>query len=449
MRRPLLRLAALGAALFACMAGALALHVPGADTVGSIARTNVFVAVLAVGSVLYLASVHLVVNTRLPRGAIWLVLGVAVGMRAMLLPAPPFLSSDIYRYVWDGQVQAAGINPYRYVPADPALASLRDPAVFPLINRADWARTIYPPGGQAIFVTVGEITRTVLGMKLAMAAFDVVAMLCAMALLAQAGLPQVRLLIYAWNPLVLWAFACDGHVDAAAIGLLAVALLCRARRKLGVAGAVLAAAALVKLLPVAVAPAFLRKGRVWRPALAGFAVVAVLYAAYLSAGWHVLGFLPAYGQEEGLASGDGIWLLNGLSHLFALPDGAAVVYALAAVALFAWLSAAIAGDRLGAPANEVTTLCRDTAILAACATVAISPHYFWYFAWLAWPSVVAPMPAVIWLSVAPIALYIDPLHERFVWPSLVYVPAAVLALSALRRRRVLSRRTVITAEGSS
>ena len=28
----------------------------------------------------------------------------------------PLLSSDIYRYVWDGKVQAAGINPYRYVP---------------------------------------------------------------------------------------------------------------------------------------------------------------------------------------------------------------------------------------------------------------------------------------------------------------------------------------------
>ena len=35
----------------------------------------------------------------------------------------PFLSSDIYRYVWDGRVQAAGINPYAYVPADAALAA--------------------------------------------------------------------------------------------------------------------------------------------------------------------------------------------------------------------------------------------------------------------------------------------------------------------------------------
>ena len=50
-------------------------------------------------------------------------------MRALLLFAPPH-STDIYRYIWDGRVQADGINPYRYVPADPALAHLRDAAIY-------------------------------------------------------------------------------------------------------------------------------------------------------------------------------------------------------------------------------------------------------------------------------------------------------------------------------
>ena len=74
------------------------------------------------------------------RATIWLVLGVAVAMRVMTLVAPPLLSSDIYRYVWDGRVQLAGINPYRYVPDAPDLAFLRDDAVYPHINRADYAR---------------------------------------------------------------------------------------------------------------------------------------------------------------------------------------------------------------------------------------------------------------------------------------------------------------------
>jgi alpha-1,6-mannosyltransferase len=417
--------------LLALMLGALMLHVPGADSVGSPALTNVFVGVLVAGTAVYLAAVRLILRNRLSRAAIWIVLGVAVAMRAALLPAPPFLSSDIYRYVWDGQVQAAGINPYRYVPADPALAGLRDPAVFPRINRATYARTIYPPAAQAIFGLVGRVTRTVLGMKLAMAAFEVLAVLCMLRVLSIAGLPPERVLIYAWNPLVLWSFACDGHVDAAAVGLLALALLCRARNRGGAAGAFLAGAALVKFLPVVVAPAFVRGGGLWRPAFAGAAVVAALYALYLAAGAHVIGFLPTYGAEEGLDDGSGLWLLAGLSHLFALPSGAVVIYMVCVAAGFALLSFWIARGRT----SDAGRLCRDTAILAAAATAAISPHYAWYFAWLALPCVVAPVPAVIWLSVAPVVLYVDPFHERFFWPSLVYLPAVGLSLAALWRRR--------------
>ena len=67
------------------------------------------------------------------------------------LSAPPYLSTDIYRYVWDGRVIAAGINPYRYIPADPHLEGLRDPEIFPQINRANYAPTIYPPAARRSF----------------------------------------------------------------------------------------------------------------------------------------------------------------------------------------------------------------------------------------------------------------------------------------------------------
>ena len=97
-------------------------------------------------------------------------------MRLLTLTAPPILSSDMYRYVWDGRVQLAGINPYRYVPAaDPELAFLRDAAVYPHINRAEYAHTVYPPAAQAIFALAAIATPGVFGMKAMMAAFDVLA----------------------------------------------------------------------------------------------------------------------------------------------------------------------------------------------------------------------------------------------------------------------------------
>lgn len=127
--RPLPTLVLLGAGLAALTLGALALHVPGADTVGSPLRANLFVGVVAVSVGVYLVAVRVVLRRDPPPAALGPVLMLAVGLRLVLLLQPPFLSSDIYRYVWDGQVQAAGINPYRYIPADPALERLRDAAV--------------------------------------------------------------------------------------------------------------------------------------------------------------------------------------------------------------------------------------------------------------------------------------------------------------------------------
>ena len=45
------------------------------------------------------------------RRALATILFVALAMRLVLLPGTP-VSTDLFRYVWDGRVQSAGINPY-------------------------------------------------------------------------------------------------------------------------------------------------------------------------------------------------------------------------------------------------------------------------------------------------------------------------------------------------
>jgi hypothetical protein len=266
----------LGATLIALTLAALSLHVPGADNVGSISLVNEFVAVLFVSAIVYLFAARLVLR-QASSHSVLLIIAVAVAMRIPPLLAPPFLSSDMYRYVWDGRVQTTGINPYRYVPADTALQSLRDDAIFPHINRAATARTIYPPMAQIVFQAVGRISQSVLAMKLAMVGFEALACFAMLRLLALAGLPLQRVLIYAWNPLAVWAFAGNGHVDAIAIGLLGLALLLRATRRDTWTGAVLGAAILVKFLPAAVAPAFWRRQAAWRTPLIALGVIVALY----------------------------------------------------------------------------------------------------------------------------------------------------------------------------
>eukprot|EP01037_Dinobryon_pediforme_P001950 gene1950-1983_t len=325
-----------------------------------------------------------------------LVLGVAVGLRAALLFAPPLLSSDIYRYVWDGRVQDSGINPYLYLPVDPALAALRDEAIYLHINRADYAPTIYPPAAQMIFAAVSAISDSVLAMKAAMVAFEALAMVCLIRLLTKIGRPPAQVLIYAWNPVALWEFAGNGHVDAAAIGLIALALLLRGdARRTGLAGIALGAATLVKFLPIALAAAIWRNGRPGlRLTLGGLGVVAALYGAYAiwdGAGLKVLGFLGSYGDEEGLASGTGIWALAGLGLLTQLPATAAKAYLAATALLLAALGGWIAfrpRPSAGSPA-DIQRYCADAAFLAVVLMTALSPHYAWYFAWLASFSTIA------------------------------------------------------------
>ena len=430
-RVPLRWLVWLGTALLALTLFGLLLDVPAAEGDGRAFRVTILLGLLVLAAAVYFATVRLILRYAWPRGTVWIVVGVAIALRLLLLTAPPILSSDIYRYVWDGRVQAAGINPYRYVPADPAMAFLRDPVVYPQINRAGYARTIYPPLAEVVFAVTGRVAYNVTGIRLVMLGFEAVGIICLLRLLPLAGLPRERILIYAWNPLALWSFANDGHVDAIAVGLLGLALLLRARHKDGWAGAALAGAVLAKFFPLVVAPAFLRGGNFWRPAIAGLLVIGCGYALYSSAGVHVLGFLPSYGQEEGFVSGSGFWALAGLATLMTLPSSATLIYI--AVVAVAFLALAAGIQWQPAPANDAQALCRDTGLLGAAAMAANSPHYHWYFAWLALPAVVAPSRALLWLATAPLLLIEEPVPgDRFFWPSLVYVPAILLLLADLR-----------------
>jgi len=431
----------LGGASLALTLAALALHVPGADTVGTDLRHNLFVALLGVAAAVYLLAVGLVVRRPAATGSVLVVLGVAIAMRLVVLIPQPFLSSDVYRYVWDGRVQVAGINPFRYMPADPALQSLRDDAIYPNINRADTARTIYPPAAQLVFQAVARISPTVVAMKLAMVAFEALACWAMLRVLALARLPGERVLIYAWNPGAVWAFAGNGHVDAIAIGLLAVAFLLRVQRRDTWVGVAFGAAVLVKFLPAAVAPALWRpppwppgwpwewKHAAWRMPLVALATIVALYALYGSVGWHVLGYLPGYFGEEDLSQGPGIWLLGWIALVQPVTPLMAEIYAAIVLACLAALGAWIAfrpRPQLDTPQLDARRICADAAILAAALTVAISPHYPWYFVWLALPCCVFASWTIIWIAVAPVLLYINPFHDQFIWPSVVYLPAAAL-----------------------
>lgn len=191
--------------------------------------------------------------------ALAIILAAAAAMRLVLLFADPHLSSDIYRYIWDGRVQAAGINPYRYVPNAPELAALRGGQIWPHINRADYAVTIYPPAAQAVFLAITRLGESVPAMKLGLLGFEAAAVLTIIALLRRQGAPATRVAVYAWHPLPLWEIAGNGHVDAAMVALLLAGLLVHLKGRTLLAGLLATLGGLVKPTALLALPVF------WRP----------------------------------------------------------------------------------------------------------------------------------------------------------------------------------------
>ncbi len=223
-----------------------------------------------------------------------LIVGFAILFRVTLLASPPVLSSDLYRYIWDGRVQIAGINPYLYPPAAEELAPLRDEDIFPHINRQE-APTIYPPGAQMLFALIATaVPDSVTALKAIMVLFDIGTILLILRLLNKAGIRSDRVLLYAWSPLAIFEVAGSGHLEALMLPVVLLALLARKNGKSVLAGIALGVATLIKLYPAALFPAvYKRRDRMFP--LAFGATILLGYLPYLyGAQGRVLGFLPAY-----------------------------------------------------------------------------------------------------------------------------------------------------------
>lgn len=311
-----------------------------------------------------------------------LILAIGLAVRAPLVARPPLLSDDLYRYLWDGRVAAAGINPFRFAPADTALAGLRDAEAWPKINHPELV-TIYPPTAQFVFRAAAGLRLGVRGFKALLVLFDLALALLIAATAARAPAGRWRLLLYWWHPLPIVEFAGSGHADVVGMLLLTAAFVVvdreavtRARGWLAGAfgGALAAAATLVKFLALPAAPFLLR--RRWGTAgalLIAFAItVTALYLPYLAPGVNPLGSLPTYAAR---------WRANDVIFGLVLRPGTAMDQdarltqaKIVVAALLAAVLVLLAVRRASRP------LAMATAIGAA---VYLSPTVHpWYVAWL-------------------------------------------------------------------
>ena len=395
-----------------------------------------FLELVVIQSVIYLAVAWLSLRSSDSRSILLLGLVFAALFRLSIIFFPAYLSDDIYRYIWDGRVQAAGINPYRYIPAEEPLAQLRDEKIYPHINRRETVRTIYPPIAQATFLLVTRISESVTWMKAAMIGFEAVAIWAIIQLLSSFGFARQRVLIYAWHPLAVWEFAGSGHADALAIAFIALALLARRKHAETLTGVLIACATCVKLFPVVLFPAlYTRKS--WKMPLAFVVTVLIAYLPYLNVGpMKVLGSLPAYSSERGLLSGDQYFLLA-LARQVLNANVPTIAYFIFVAAVLGILSLSMMREK---PGNETRYL-RNGLVIASLFMVFQAPHFSWYFAWLIPFLCFIPSIPFFYLSLSNFVLYLTWLNDTpnrvLIYKALIFAPFLALGLIViwLRRRR--------------
>lgn len=267
----------------------------------------------------------------------------ALMLRAMLLPLPPGLSRDSWRYLWDARVTLHGFSPYVYAPVDKVLRPLLDNVLFPN-SRFRTAPTIYPPGAQGIFLLSYVLApANLFFLKGIFLIFDMVTCIALVVLLGRKGLDERRVILYAWCPLPIVEFAIQGHVDVITLTFTILAVLSASNTSVRgrvLTGFLIGFATLTKIYPIlllaVVLPALpvnecsvndtgmVLFGKIMRhnaPLLITcFAMILLGYLPYLILGHgQAFGYFATYASEQGQNAGVTQQIVHWLGDQLRLP----------------------------------------------------------------------------------------------------------------------------------
>lgn len=134
-------------------------------------------------------------------------------------------SEDIYRYIWDGKVQANSINPYLYSANDSALVHLHSEILPSKMNFAHM-KTIYFPLSQWIFYIGYKLScENVWGYKLLLFLAELLTIVFLYLLIKKRSMDPKYILFYVLAPLPIIHFSLDGHVDGFGLPLFVISIL--------------------------------------------------------------------------------------------------------------------------------------------------------------------------------------------------------------------------------
>ena len=193
--------------------------------------------------------------------------GVGILVRFILLFAFPNLSDDIYRFVWDGRLIVAGINPFEQLPShylavEPQIPGINQ-ALFDDLNSPNYF-TIYPPVAQTVFagavsVAGDNLYISSIIMKVFLLACEIGAIVFILRILERLSLPIKNVLWYALNPLVIIEVMGNLHFEGAMVCFFLMSFYFLLQSRLGIAAFAMGLSIASKLLPLMFLPSLLKR----------------------------------------------------------------------------------------------------------------------------------------------------------------------------------------------
>ncbi|MBA2450149.1 MAG: hypothetical protein H0V51_19205 [Chloroflexi bacterium] len=219
-----------------------------------------FLLVMATAGLAYLAALRLAQGLRSSPAAAVVLLGVVpLVLLATLAPGYPLLSSDIFKYVFDGRILAVyGQNPFLHVPAEFPDDRFYSMVYWRAVTNAHGPLWRLAEAGSAL-VGGERCTDAVLAMKVwpGLAYLGTTGALFALLRAWQPERAVWGTMVYAWNPLVLLEALQNGHNDVVAALPALGAVWATLRGSVRWAFPLLAVAALIKPLALALGPLLL------------------------------------------------------------------------------------------------------------------------------------------------------------------------------------------------
>ncbi|MFA7288247.1 MAG: hypothetical protein WC055_05145 [Melioribacteraceae bacterium] len=174
---------------------------------------NYYTPIFIITSLFYLIIVWLLLRNDFDFHRLFFLFGIGIILRIFLLEINPIGSDDVFRYIWDGKVQANGINPYLYAPNNPALNFLHTASLPKFINFPSMP-TIYFPLSEILFFIAYLIGgESINGIKFLIILFEFGTVFLLYKYLRENNYSLKYALLYVLCPLPIFQFIVDSHVD--------------------------------------------------------------------------------------------------------------------------------------------------------------------------------------------------------------------------------------------